>query len=76
MVRYVKTVMEFKVQCKVENVLRGSPDLIPAPSPHISAGLFPYFVQIACYFNNNFPQSGPALQGCTVNVPVPKAVSS
>ena len=26
--------------------------------------------------NNNFPQSGPALQGCTVNVPVPKAVSS
>ena len=23
-----------------------------------------------------FPQSGPALQGCTVNVPVPKAVSS
>ena len=28
------------------------------------------------YNNNNFPQSGPALQGCTVNVPVPKAVSS
>ena len=26
--------------------------------------------------HNNFPQSGPALQGCTVNVPVPKAVSS
>ena len=26
--------------------------------------------------NNNFPQSGPALQGYTVNVPVPKAVSS
>ena len=26
--------------------------------------------------NNNFPQSGPALQGCTVNVPVPKVVSS
>ena len=34
-------------------------------------------IDAGTYFhNNNFPQSGPALQGCTVNVPVPKAVSS
>ena len=32
--------------------------------------------EIVAVHNNNFPQSGPALQGCTVNVPVPKAVSS
>ena len=27
------------------------------------------FIPPAFYNNNNFPQSGPALQGCTVNVP-------